>query len=430
MKKNSDLLKIANTIFKKKYKQPMYEYQEDIFNTRNVNRVINKSRQVGISNILSCQHLLDSIFNDTTEVVVSPSQRQSKHLLEYAYEFLNILRDDFTIPTIEETKTSIIFSGGGQFHSFPNSPSTIRGIRAHHITFDEYAHFTCGTDKEMQDAILPSMSRGGSVTYNSTPFGDMNIYCKLWKDKEKYDFKRILVNWRQCPDMTEEKIAQIHKEIGEDAFLQEYENKFLSDMEGQEFPLKLIEGCIDYDLEFNSDPALSFNKASSYVGGVDIGRKHDLTALITLEKKEGKYYANYKRTMKDAEYDEQKNFMRYILNNARFDNFWVDASGIGNDIAETLRKEFRVSSLIFNNENKQELVTNLKNMMQQGKIKFPNDTQLINSIRAIQRQYTANNFIRFDAPRDIETGHADLFFALALAVYKQNKTNRGGFKLG
>ena len=422
MKKNSDLLKIANKLI-----PTLYDYQKEIMNYDLKKIIINKSRQVGVSYAVACWSLLNSIFNDRTELIISPSLRQSKHMMDYIYEHLNKLRDDFTVPLREETKTSILFQAGGAIHSLPNSANTVRGFKADDIYIDEFAHFTCGTDKDIIKAIAPSISRGGNITYISTPFGDQNLFYKYWNSK---NIHKKEINWKDCPDFKSENIEGIKETIGGDAFEQEYNNKFLSDMEGQEFPLKLIEGCIDYDLEFNSDPALSFNKASSYVGGVDIGRKHDLTALITLEKKEGRYYANYKRTMKDAEYDEQKNFMRYILNNARFDNFWVDASGIGNDIAETLRKEFRVSSLIFNNENKQELVTNLKNMMQQGKIKFPNDTQLINSIRAIQRQYTANNFIRFDAPRDIETGHADLFFALALAVYKQNKTNRGGFKLG
>ena len=43
------LLKIANKLFEKRFEKPMYPYQRQMFLTRNTNRIVNKSRQMGIS---------------------------------------------------------------------------------------------------------------------------------------------------------------------------------------------------------------------------------------------------------------------------------------------------------------------------------------------------------------------------------------------
>jgi len=418
----NELINIANTLYIRKFGKKMYDYQERVFLTKDKNRIFNKSRQMGLSEVFSTQHLLDSIFNNTTEVIISPSQRQSNHLLDYAYGWLNSLREDFKIITEKESQTMIQFKAGGFFYSLPNSPDTVRGIRANHITLDEFAHFKNGTDKEMVKAILPSTSRGGALTYNSTPNGDKNEYYLMWKNP--ISMEKILLNYRQCPDFLPEKIQEQRQIIGEDAFLQEFENTFLSDLEGQEFPMELITKCIDPELEYGN---LEKNKV--YLGGADIGREHDLTAFVALERQGNDYILRNKNVMRQMPYNDQLNFFNYILSNYSFNNFLIDESGIGNMIAEEIARNHIIERITFNNENKQELVGNLKKIMQDGRLKIVDDPQLINSIRSIRRIYTSTNYLRFDSNRDGEIGHADLFWALALAV-KENQTSTKMFRLG
>ena len=59
--------------------------------------------------------------------------------------------------------------------------------------------------------------------------------------------------------------------------------------------------------------------------------------------------------------------------------------------------------------------------MQNEQVIIPDNPQLINSIRAIKRKYTEGNIIKFEAERRADIGHADLFWALALAVYDVEK---------
>ena len=403
----------------------LYGYQKNILQHTGHQIIINKSRQIGISYLISALALVRAIFQEKTELIISPSLRQSKHMMDYIYQHLNKLRQDFNIPLREETKTSLIFLDGGEIHSLPNSANTVRGYPADDIYIDEFAHFTCGTDKEIIDAITPSLSRGGRLYMISTPFGDQNLFYEYWHNRE--DIHKIKINWRDCPDITPDKIQTIRNIIGEDAYLQEYENQFLSDTEGQEFPTELIQQCINPDIQLHTDPAQAFQQGETYIGGVDIGRRHDFTAIITLHKQDDKYVVNFKQTFKNKPYHEQTNILRYILNRGYFEYFTVDETGIGNEMAENLRNEFHINTVNFTNENKQEMVMNLKQMMQNQKIILPDDTQIINSIRSIQRIYTPNNFLRFDSPRTSELGHSDVFWSLALAVYpvKKHKSRRG-----
>ena len=399
----------------------IYPYQQKIIECGGNELIINKSRQVGISYIISALALTKAIFQEKTELIISPSLRQSKHMMDYIYQHLNKLRNDFNIPLREETKTSIIFKTGGEIHSLPNSANTIRGYKADDIYIDEFAHFTNNTDKEIIEAITPSLSRGGNITYISTPFGDQNLFYKYWNNKP--DEHKLLINYSECPDISEERIQQIKQTIGEDAFQQEYNNQFLSDMEGQEFPMSLISSCIDMELDYSE-----LQPEKTYIAGADIGRQHDLTAFVAIEKENDTYTITHKKIMRQTPYKDQLNYFTYLLNNFTFSNFTIDESGIGNMLAEELSRNHTINRITFNNENKQEMVGNLKKIMQDGKLKMPNDIQLINSIRAIKRIYTPSNYLRFDSMRDGEIGHADLFWSLALALYA--KETGFYFKLG
>ena len=75
-----------------------------------------------------------------------------------------------------------------------------------------------------------------------------------------------------------------------------------------------------------------------------------------------------------------------------------------------------VNPIIFNNQNKEEMVLWLKKLFEDKNIEIPDDSFLINSIHQIQREKTKTGHLRFDAEESKETGHADAFWALAQAA--------------
>lgn len=408
------LIDITRNLFSADKKE-LYPYQEKFLAAQTVSKkfIVNKSRQIGMSYTNACWNLVSAVNNKEINLVVSPSIRQSMHFMEYAYHFLAIYRDYCEIKTTEETKTNITFETGGSIYSLPNNPNTVRGFRAHRITIDEMAHFLNGTDKAMMTAILPSISRGGSISIISTPFGGSNVFHDIWCKEQAYsDYVRFLINWTECPDIDKAEVERV-KQVDPLTYAQEYNNQFLSEVDSAEFPFHLIERCIDMEMQYEE---LSHNKV--YKIGVDIGRRHDLTAIAIFEEIDTVNYLRSVETYYDKKYDWQLGRLKDIVGNYTVKSLLVDATGIGNNMAENLVNEFGsiVKPITFDNEVKQQMVLGLKGLMHDGKLRFPNDPTLINNIRSIQRQYSAAGFLKFDSGRSEERGHADLFWALALAL--------------
>jgi len=405
------LIKILKALFKQDGKE-IYPYQLRIIESPAQFKIINKSRQVGISYLLAAWGLIRAIFNDEVVLIVSPSERQSKHLMKYAYDLLRILENDFNIRKEEETKTSLIFAGGGAFYSLPANPRTIRGFSADLIDFDEFAHFQHGDDKAIWEAALPSISRGGEVYISSTPFGKYNLFYELWHNE---DFKadRFVINYKDCPHLD---VEEIRNSVDERTFAQEYDNTFIEDEESQEFTEKLIRSCIDNEIT----PGIPDN--AILLAGVDIGRKEDLTAVAIIEKvqdgSEWKYILRDWHTWRNLSFQEQEQRLRHLIANNSFENVNIDATGLGMMLAENLAREFNhVRQITFTADAKEKMVLNLKKLMQTGKFVMPDDAFIISSFRAIKRKYTEGNILKFESERNAEIGHADLFWAIALALY-------------
>lgn len=409
--KREKLLTIMDNLFQQLKGKRLYPYQKRLFQSNKRFKIVNKSRQVGISYALACYGLLNALLLDKIVLIVSPSERQSKHVMDYVREFLNHLKNDFNISFQEETKTSYIFTGGGAIYSFPNNSNAIRGYPADIIIIDEFAHFLNNTDKDIVTAITPSVVRNPSceVFYVSTPFGTKNLFYDYWHNRD--DFEKILINYKDCPDL---KINP--DDFDTLTFQQEFNNQFIEDNEESEFPFELIKQCIDPELTYQD-----LRKDRVYIGGADIGRHQDLTACTVLEKNNDRFILRSLRILKQKPYREQEEYFTYLLSNYNFQSFNIDASGIGNNLAENLRGRFPINPVTFSNETKQQMVLTLKRLMEDKRLVIPNDPILINSIRMIRRKYTESNYLKFDAPRDKELGHADAFWALALAVMNEGR---------
>lgn len=60
---------------------------------------------------------------------------------------------------------------------------------------------------------------------------------------------------------------------------------------------------------------------------------------------------------------------------------------------------------------------NLRTNFEDKTIYIPSEHEIREDLHSVRRIITASNNIRFDADSDESTGHADRFWALALALY-------------
>ena len=78
--------------------------------------------------------------------------------------------------------------------------------------------------------------------------------------------------------------------------------------------------------------------------------------------------------------------------------------------------KFRVEGVTFTNRVKEDLACRLRTEFENKTVFIPSRHEIREDLHSIRRITTASNNIRFDADRS-DNGHADRFWALALALH-------------
>ena len=78
--------------------------------------------------------------------------------------------------------------------------------------------------------------------------------------------------------------------------------------------------------------------------------------------------------------------------------------------------DYRVEAVTFTNALKAEMAGRLRRRVEDRTIRIPVDERIRNDWHSIERSVTPSGHIRYDADRSV-AGHADRFWAAALAVY-------------
>lgn len=420
-------LRFLNHIIQSQFLKPgLYDYQKDLYwrlQNSELN-IINKSRQIGISFFYAGLATLWAMEGEP-QIIVSNSERQAKNVMNYIDLWINGISnctDKLETKIVERNKTTIHFKDGARIYAVPNSPSTIRGLSAGggRIFFDEFAHFLHNSDKQIWEALLPSLSRGDkkNVCINSTPFGEGNLYYEMCNNRKQFpDFNYVFYSYQECPDI---QIDVIKRNMDSLSFSQEYEGAFLGDINTY-YPFSITRACINNELEYLID--LNSIPYPLYVAA-DIGRRRDFTAIIVLADTGSKLRVVYKKVLKSMEEKEWKNqyaLMRTILSCKRVVRAYIDA-GFGQEMVETLQGEYgSVVPFTFTNENKAQMHPAFRKRLENKGIEIPEDMEIINSLHLIQRKQSGNSVVYDSDKRTDEHGHADLGVALVLANWCYDK---------
>ena len=110
----------------------------------------------------------------------------------------------------------------------------------------------------------------------------------------------------------------------------------------------------------------------------------------------------------------------------------VDKTGLGMQFAERMAEKFgtyKVEGVTFSAPMKEDLAYPVRSAFEDKAIKIPfGDDELIRDLRAIRKDTTSAGNVRFGADRGAD-GHADRFWALALAIHA-GKSNNETFYAG
>jgi phage FluMu gp28-like protein len=149
--------------------------------------------------------------------------------------------------------------------------------------------------------------------------------------------------------------------------------------------------------------------------GIDIGRRHDATIIAGAQLVGDVWHVTIMKELANTPYSEQEFVIKRYLGRAV--RCRIDETGIGNMLAENLKAQYgsKVEPITFTNSNKDEMITNLKVLFEQRKIRIPNDERLIRELHDLNRLATPTS-VRYDT--SATDHHCDRVWALALAVWE------------
>jgi phage FluMu gp28-like protein len=152
--------------------------------------------------------------------------------------------------------------------------------------------------------------------------------------------------------------------------------------------------------------------------GMDIGRKRDLSVLWLVERVGDVAWTRAVQVLERRPFAEQRGVLYRAMERHGVRRACIDSTGIGAQLAEEARERFgsRVEEVTFSGPVKEDLAITAKRAFEDRRVRVPRDEDVREDLHAVQRTVTRSGNVRLDAERS-ERGHADRFWALALALH-------------
>jgi phage FluMu gp28-like protein len=410
-------------------------------------KIMEKSRQIGVT--LATAYRLVRLHASgaprTDSWVSSRDELQAKLFIGDCRNFANIFQS-FADPCgveIFDRKTcsfSMSFGNGSSINSLSSSPDAQAGKRGTRI-LDEFALHQ--DPRQMFIISLPGITWGGQLEIISTHRGSGNFFNALVSDvrdgnPRKFSYHRVtLADALEQGFLTklQSKLpaddARKTMEDGEyfdhvrascpdeDSFMQEYMCQ-PSDDRSAFLPYELIDRCTfaKTDDWMQSFSAMGRSRSDFYLG-VDVGRDHDLTVMWLLESDGDSLLTRRVICLKNEPFAGQERVLSEFIQLPNLRRICIDQTGIGRQFYERACEYFggyAVEGITFTNATKEQLAYRVRTAFEEQSIKIPEDDHIRADLRAIKRETTFAGNTRFSADRG-KNGHADRFWALALAIH-------------
>ena len=279
-------------------------------------------------------------------------------------------------------------------------------------------------DVELYDAILFTLATtSGSFIASSTPGSRDGLFYKICFAPEYSDFSRYHVTWREAvePDgpLKRSMLDRMRKQLESNPWrwTREMEAEFAED-ENSFFPLSLVNGCVDGQLEYTAFEA-KISDRLIYLG-VDFGkhRDHSVVAAIDYDNESRKArLIHIHRFALEIEYASVIGYVKALVARwQRMRQVTTDVTGVGDFITEEMKRSGipQTVGVQLTIPSKTDILGNLKEMMQSGRLSIPYDSELISEITNQRFELMKSGQVQFSHPED---SHDDRLWALALACY-------------
>jgi phage FluMu gp28-like protein len=408
------------------------EYQKRWIEDKSRFKIALKARQTGYSFGVALEVALDCVEKKATWVLLSRGERQSKELMEKVAMHARAigvaceeLETTFRIDDRDIKQLEVRFPNGSKVVGLPANPDTARGFSGN-VVLDEFAFHA--DSRKIWQALFPTITRGYRIRVISTPQGKSNKFYQLWTDNSGQWSKHRV-------DIYEAKAQGMNVNIdelragceSEDDWLQEFCCEFI-DEAGALLTYELITPCESDDTTVLLPE--DFKPQGDLTLGMDIGRRRDLTVMWILERLGDVYWTRAVHVLEKTPFRIQKEHLYAYLSLPRMRRGCLDSTGLGTQLAEEAIEAFksRVEAVDFTEPVKQELAITQLRTFQDRAVRIPADRIIREDLHSVQKHTTAAGNIRYLAERTAD-GHADRFWALALALHAAISVPAGRVKI-
>ncbi|PZR89650.1 MAG: hypothetical protein DI537_20615 [Stutzerimonas stutzeri] len=336
----------------------------------------------------------------------------------------------------KQTAQVLKFLSGRSIYSMSSNADAQAGKRGGRV-LDEFALHP--DPRKLWSIAYPGITWGGQLEVISTHRGSHNFFNQLVREvKEGGNPKKISLHtvtleialndgflWKlqqslpaddERQEMTETEYFDWVKAgaADEESFLQEY-MCIPADDDAAFLEYDLIASC-----EYNQEIDWRRIEGRELYGGLDIGRKKDLTVLWVVERLGDVLYTRHIEALQNMSKPDQEKVIWPWLE--RCVRTCIDATGLGigwADDAQARFGEHAVEAVTFSAKVKEALAYPVRSKMEERTLRIPYEKMIRADLRSVTKQVTAAGNVRFTAERTPD-GHADRFWALALAIEAAN----------
>jgi len=331
------------------------------------------------------------------------------------------------------TAHRVSLSNGAECNAISSNPTRFRS-KGGDVILDEFAHHK--DQEKMFTAAKPSMMWGNRVRIISTHNSDESFFNNLVKEILKKD-EGTMRSWSHFKITLDDAIKDglidtilQHKPTKEEAakFLEDTFSGMTQEAIDEEFfciPRSASNThLLTYELinaveRDNIHDELLANITGDLYVGMDVGRKNNPSIIWILEKLGELLYSRKVIALKNIPYSQQREILYGVLSHKNFRRACIDATGIGNQLAEEAQEQFgtlRVEPVMFTPKSKEEIASHTYVMVEGKRVLIPRDKIIREDLYSVKAVTTAAGNVRYEADQTKEGGHADYFFGLGLAL--------------
>ncbi len=339
--------------------------------------------------------------------IFSRSHRQSKAVLEIcsdiidASPLLKLSRQNFRIDQKQRLKSGI----GSEISAHPYDASTVLGEHPDIILADECSFYS--DDTFFRKVVLPMLSGVRTLTkkprivLSSTFDEQKGFFYEVFCNSEKYEYNKLLMNWKQCDGYSAEDMRKKKQEIGEKAFASQYEC-IAGSVSSSFFSQELVEKNIINEFIISEN--------SMTIGGIDLAKKKDYASITICEVKDSRFYIVISSQV-------QLNFSELAEMAGRYEKEYATSSFLvdtttGEEFVDFGSKQpynLPLKPFYFSTNTKRQILDYLRIIMEQRRLCIPAKyTELISDLK----RYNLNEHL------------PDSVASLALCVWNEKQTHK------